>query len=103
MLAVALLLALITILMQFAMPKFRIMQKLVDRLNLVSREILTGIMPIRAFSREQHEEARFDAANTDLMRTPTVHQPGNGRHDALYDPDYERHFPAHRLVRRQTD
>lgn len=68
-LAVALLLALITILMQFAMPKFRIMQKLVDRLNLVSREILTGIMPIRAFSREQHEEARFDAANTDLMRT----------------------------------
>ena len=68
-LAVALLLALITVLMQFAMPKFRIMQKLVDRLNLVSREILTGIMPIRAFSREQHEEARFDAANTDLMRT----------------------------------
>ena len=66
-LAVALLLALITVLMQFAMPKFRIMQKLVDRLNLVSREILTGIMPIRAFSREQHEEARFDAANTDLM------------------------------------
>ena len=64
-LAVALLLALITVLMQFAMPKFRIM----DRLNLVSREILTGIMPIRAFSREQHEEARFDAANTDLMRT----------------------------------
>lgn len=44
-LAVALLLALITVLMQFAMPKFRIMQKLVDRLNLVSREILTGIMP----------------------------------------------------------
>ena len=68
-LAVALLLALITVLMQFAMPKFRIMQKLVDRLNLVSREILTGIMPIRAFSREQHEETRFDAANTDLMRT----------------------------------
>ena len=68
-LAVALLLALITVLMQFAMPKFRIMQKLVDRLNLVSREILTGIMPIRAFSRERHEEARFDAANTDLMRT----------------------------------
>ena len=71
-LAVALLLALITVLMQFAMPKFRIMQKLVDRLNLVSREILTGIMPIRAFSREQHEEARFDAANTDLMRTQQI-------------------------------
>ena len=66
---VAALLLLITVLMSVAMPKFKIMQTLVDRLNLVSREILTGIMPIRAFSREQHEEARFDAANTDLMRT----------------------------------
>ena len=45
------------------------MQTLVDRLNLVSREILTGIMPIRAFSREAFEEKRFDRANTDLMRT----------------------------------
>ena len=68
-LAVALLLALVFVLMQVAMPKFKIMQKLVDRLNLVSREILTGIMPIRAFSREQFEEQRFDAANRDLMRT----------------------------------
>ena len=68
-LAVALLLALVFVLMQVAMPKFKIMQKLVDRLNLVSREILTGIMPIRAFSREQFEEQRFDAANKDLMRT----------------------------------
>ncbi|MDD6557611.1 MAG: ABC transporter ATP-binding protein [Faecalibacterium prausnitzii] len=68
-LAVALLLLLIVVLMELAMPKFKIMQKLVDRLNLVSREILTGIMPIRAFSRERHEEARFDAANRDLMST----------------------------------
>ena len=68
-LAVALLLALVFVLMQVALPKFKIMQKLVDRLNLVSREILTGIMPIRAFSREQFEEQRFDAANRDLMRT----------------------------------
>ena len=45
------------------------MQTLVDRLNLVSREILTGIMPIRAFSREKFEEERFDKANTDLMKT----------------------------------
>ena len=67
--AVTALLALIAVLMNVAMPKFKQMQVLVDRLNLVSREILTGIMPIRAFSREQHEEARFDAANTDLMRT----------------------------------
>lgn len=68
-LAVVLLMVLVFVLMQVALPKFKIMQKLVDRLNLVSREILTGIMPIRAFSREQFEEQRFDAANRDLMRT----------------------------------
>ena len=67
--AVAALLVLITILMNLAMPKFKRMQTLVDRLNLVSREILTGIMPIRAFSREKFEEARFDKANRDLMST----------------------------------
>ena len=55
--------------MNLAMPKFKRMQTLVDRLNLVSREILTGIMPIRAFSREKFEEARFDKANRDLMGT----------------------------------
>ena len=67
--AVAALLALIAVLMNVAMPKFKQMQTLVDRLNLVSREILTGIMPIRAFSREKFEEERFDKANTDLMKT----------------------------------
>ena len=67
--AVAALLVLITILMNVAMPKFKQMQTLVDRLNLVSREILTGIMPIRAFSREKFEETRFDKANRDLMGT----------------------------------
>ena len=67
--AVAALLVLIAILMNLAMPKFKLMQTLVDRLNLVSREILTGIMPIRAFSREKFEEARFDKANRDLMGT----------------------------------
>ena len=67
--AVAALLALIAVLMNVAMPKFKQMQVLVDRLNLVSREILTGIMPIRAFSREKFEEARFDKANRDLMST----------------------------------
>ena len=66
---VAALLLLITVLMSIAMPKFKIMQTLVDRLNLVSREILTGIMPVRAFSREAFEEARFDKANKDLMGT----------------------------------
>ncbi len=59
----------IAILFVAAYPKFRIMQDLVDRLNLVSRELLTGIMPIRAFERQKHEEQRFDRANTDLMRT----------------------------------
>ena len=66
---VALLLLLILFLMNVAMPKFKIMQTLVDRLNLVSREILTGIMPVRAFSREQFEAQRFDKANKDLMGT----------------------------------
>ena len=66
---VAVLLLLILFLMSVAMPKFKIMQKLVDRLNLVSREILTGIMPVRAFSREDFEEQRFDKANRDLMGT----------------------------------
>ncbi len=66
---VAVLLLLILFLMNVAMPKFKIMQTLVDRLNLVSREILTGIMPVRAFSREQFEAQRFDKANKDLMGT----------------------------------
>ena len=66
---VAILLLLIIFLMNVAMPKFKIMQNLVDRLNLVSREILTGIMPVRAFSREKFEEERFDKANKDLMGT----------------------------------
>ncbi len=66
---VGLLLLLLLFLMNVAMPKFKVMQKLVDRLNLVSREILTGIMPVRAFSRESFEEQRFDKANRDLMGT----------------------------------
>lgn len=57
------------VLMKVAMPKFKIMQKLIDRVNLVSRELLTGLPVIRAFGREQHEEARFDEANTRLMKT----------------------------------
>ena len=52
-----------------AMPKFKVMQKLVDRLNLVTREILTGLPVIRAFSTEKHEEERFDVANRDLTKT----------------------------------
>lgn len=67
--AVAAIVSLVAILMSVAMPKFKIMQKLVDRLNLVTREILTGLQVIRAFSREEYEEERFDKANSDLMKT----------------------------------
>ncbi len=68
-LAVVVMMACVGTLTGIAMPKFKIMQKLVDRLNLVSREMLTGIMPIRAFSREKHEEQRFDEANQNLFKT----------------------------------
>ena len=67
--AVAAVIMLVTILMSVAMPKFKSMQKLVDRLNLVTREILTGLPVIRAFSREKHEEERFDEASKNLMKT----------------------------------
>ena len=67
--AVACLLCLIAFLVFVAMPKFKVMQVLVDRLNLVSREILTGLSVIRAFGREKKEEERFDDANKDLMKT----------------------------------
>ena len=67
-LAIALVLCLIAVLLFVAMPKFKIMQKLVDRVNLVAREILTGIPVIRAFSREKKEEERFDDANSELTK-----------------------------------
>lgn len=67
--AVAAVLCVVIILMTVAMPKFKIMQKLVDRLNLIAREILTGLPVIRAFSREKYEENRFDKANLNLKRT----------------------------------
>ncbi|HIX59343.1 MAG TPA: ABC transporter ATP-binding protein/permease [Candidatus Blautia gallistercoris] len=68
-LAVVLILLVVIILFSVAMPKFTKLQKLIDRLNLVTREILTGIPVIRAFSREKHEEERFEKANRDLTRT----------------------------------
>lgn len=67
--AVVAVFAVIGTLMSLSLPKFKRMQSLVDQLNRISREILTGVIPIRAFSREKHEEARFAQANTDLMRT----------------------------------
>ena len=67
--AVVLILLVILVLFQIAMPKFTKLQTLIDRLNLVTREILTGIPVIRAFSREKHEEERFEKANLDLTKT----------------------------------
>ncbi len=68
-LAVAVIMALVLFLMVVAMPKFKLMQKLVDGVNLVSREILTGLSVIRAFGREKKEEERFDEANKKLTKT----------------------------------
>ncbi|MCH5341499.1 MAG: ABC transporter ATP-binding protein [Acetatifactor sp.] len=67
-LAIALVMCLIAVLLIIAMPKFKIMQILVDKVNLVAREILTGIPVIRAFGREKREEERFDDANSSLTR-----------------------------------
>ena len=67
--AVAAVLCIVIVLMAVAMPKFKIMQRLIDNLNLIAREILTGLPVIRAFSREKYEEDRFDKANINLKST----------------------------------
>ncbi len=68
-LAVVCLFVVVGVLMVFAMPKFRIMQKLIDRVNLVAREMLTGLPVIRAFDRQSYEQDRFDDASRMLYRT----------------------------------
>ena len=68
-LAIVVILGYVMILMSVTMPKFKLMQKLVDNINLVSREILTGLSVIRAFGREDKEEERFDEANKNLTKT----------------------------------
>ncbi|CEP80233.1 ABC transporter ATP-binding protein [Paraclostridium sordellii] len=67
--AVLAILSVVLVLFGLVMPKFKSVQKLVDKVNLVTREMLTGMLVIRAFSTEKHEEKRFDKANTDLMKT----------------------------------
>lgn len=67
--SVLVMVGIISTLMAVSLPKFRIMQKLVDKLNGVSREMLTGLSVIRAFCREKVAEDRFEAANSDLKRT----------------------------------
>lgn len=68
-LAIFVILGYVMVLMSVTMPKFKLMQKLVDNINLVSREILTGLSVIRAFGREKKEEERFDGANKELTKT----------------------------------
>ena len=68
-LAVIVLLCTILVIFSIAMPKFKIVQKLVDRLNLVTRENLSGMMVVRAFGNQKREEARFENANSDLTKT----------------------------------
>lgn len=67
--SVLVIMSIVIIMFSIAIPKFRIVQKLVDRLNLVTRENLTGLMVIRAFNTQEHEEERFDRANMDLTKT----------------------------------
>ena len=67
--AIVVVFALVGILVKTTMPKFKLMQKLIDKLNLISREIISGTMVIRAFNREDFEEKRFDEASTQLMKT----------------------------------
>ena len=83
--------------MVVAMPKFNVQQKLIDRLNLVSREILQGIPVIRAFSREEREKERFEEANRKLPESESVCQPVHDLYDAGDDVYYERHYRAHRV------
>ena len=67
--AVGALLTIIGVMFYIAVPKFKIMQTLIDRVNLVTREMLTGLLVVRAFNTQKHEENKFDGANTDLTKT----------------------------------
>ena len=67
--AVTVILSIMLFMFFIVMPKFKLVQKLIDRLNLVTREILTGIPVVRAFSNQKHEEQRFDKANKDIRKT----------------------------------
>jgi ATP-binding cassette, subfamily B, multidrug efflux pump len=67
--AVAVLMTMVVVVFAVVVPRFRVAQKLLDRLNLITREILSGLMVIRAFNTQKFEEKKFDKANTDLTRT----------------------------------
>ena len=99
-LAVGILIVLILVVYNVAVPKFKIIQKLIDRLNLVTRENLSGMMVIRAFNRQDFELQRFDKANRGPDRHQPVCQPRHGGDDADDDADHERRDPADHLGRR---
>ena len=94
-LAVVVIAIIIGILMAVAMPKFKMMQKLIDRVNLVSREMLTGLSVIRAFDRQQYEEERFDKASTALYRPQLF--TNRAIHDARDDVGHECCFGSYRV------
>ena len=97
--AVIVIFAFVMILMGAAMPKFKKMQEKVDDVNLVSREILTGLSVIRAFRREDKEEERFDGVNRELTKTMLFTNRVMTFNDAWYDDDYERADRRNRMVR----
>jgi ATP-binding cassette subfamily B multidrug efflux pump len=97
-LAVVVLLGLVMTVFSIALPKFKIIQNLIDRLNLVTRENLSGMMVIRAFNMQKFEEKRFDKANQDLTSVSACScQPRNGCDDAGNDVDHERRDRPHHL------
>ena len=102
-LAVLLIAVVILVLFIVAMPKFKMLQNLVDKLNLVTREILTGLPVIRAFSTQKHEEKRFDAANKKSDKDKFIRKSRNDFHDAGDDADHERDLGIDHVVGRSWD
>ena len=98
-LAVIIIAFVVLLLFLVVMPKFKVLQNLVDKLNLVTREILTGLPVIRAFSTEKHEEERFDDANRTLTKTNLFRQPCNDFYDAGDDVSHERCICSDRMDR----
>lgn len=102
-LAVLVIMGFVLLLVSIAMPKFKIMQKLVDALNLVSREILTGLSVIRTFGREKTEEERFEQSDKESDQDTAVYEPCHDIYDAGHDDDHVWCDPADRLGIRAPD
>ncbi len=99
--AVAAIVVVVGILMSVTMPKFKIMQTLVDRLNLVSREILTGLPVIRAFSRGEIRGKKICRSKSGPEINAAVHEPHYDIYDAGNDADHELHYCSDCVGRRQ--